>query len=274
VRRRGLPAVGFVHDDWMLYGVDVDGWIRAFRRRALAAGAVERLAGVPTSVDLDAAARWAFVSESTRRRALASVDLRRTAVAHSGVETALFTPRPERPWAWRLAIVGRIDERKGAATAIRALALLPEAGLAVHGRGDDRELERLRELARECGVAERVSFGGAARDRLPGLYAEADAIVFPVLWEEPWGLVPLEAMAVGRPVVATGSGGSGEYLRDGENCLLFSPADDPEALAGAVRRIGEDPALRTRLRERGLSTAAAHSDAAFHAAVASLLDDR
>ena len=54
--------------------------------------------------------------------------------------------------------------------------------------------------------------------------------MFPVRWNEPWGLVPIEAMARGRPVVATGRGGSGEYLRDGENCMLFD-ADDDAALA-------------------------------------------
>ena len=62
-------------------------------------------------------------------------------------------------------------------------------------------------------------------------------VVFPVRWEEPWGLVPIEAMARGRPVVATGRGGSGEYLRDGENCVLFE-ADDAERArrcSGAAR---------------------------------------
>jgi hypothetical protein len=47
--------------------------------------------------------------------------------------------------------------------------------------------------------------------------------------------VPLEAMAVGRPVVASGTGGSAEYLRHGENCLVYSPAESPEALAAALR---------------------------------------
>jgi glycosyltransferase involved in cell wall biosynthesis len=90
--------------------------------------------------------------------------------------------------------------------------------------------------------------------------------VFPVRWEEPWGLVPLEAMARGRPVAATGRGGSGEYLRDGENALLFE-AGDPAGLARAVARLAEDPALRERLREAGLETAPRHTEVQFNAAV-------
>jgi glycosyltransferase involved in cell wall biosynthesis len=73
-------------------------------------------------------------------------------------------------------------------------------------------------------------------------------------------------MARGRPVVATGRGGSGEYLRDGENALLFE-AGDPAALAAAVRRLAGDPALRRRLREAGLETAPLHTEAVFNDAV-------
>ena len=74
VRRRGLPAVAFVHDDWLDYGPHVDGWLRLFGgRRALAVPAGERLAGVPARVDFPAAASYVFVSEATRRRAGMSV---------------------------------------------------------------------------------------------------------------------------------------------------------------------------------------------------------
>ena len=90
-------------------------------------------------------------------------------------------------------------------------------------------------------------------------YARADATVFPVRWEEPKGLVPLASMGRGRPVVATGRGGSAEYLRDGENCLLFD-AWDADALAAAVRRLAGDPALCQRLREGGLETAPRHTE--------------
>src|SRR2546421_8807366 len=85
-------------------------------------------------------------------------------------------------------------------------------------------------------------------------YASDDAAIFPVRWEEPWGLVPLEAMGKGRPVAATGRGGSAEYLVDSENCVLFE-ADDARGLADALRRLASDAGLRARLREGGLETA-------------------
>jgi glycosyltransferase involved in cell wall biosynthesis len=126
-------------------------------------------------------------------------------------------------------------------------------------------------LVAELGLGSDVTFELLPRDRVAAAYAEADAVLFPVIWAEPWGLVPLEAMSVGRPVVATGTGGSGEYLRDGENCLLFEPHDDPGALAAAVRRLSEDEALRRRLREGGFETARSHTERRFNEAIAAAL---
>src|SRR4029079_8556256 len=91
--------------------------------------------------------------------------------------------------------------------------------------------------------------------------------IFPVIWEEPWGLVPLESMALGRPVIATGRGGSGEYLRDEDNALLYE-AGDADALAAAVRRLADDPKLRARLRHGGSEAAPRHTQEVFNEAVA------
>ena len=122
-------------------------------------------------------------------------------------------------------------------------------------------------MANELGVEDRVAFRGHREgDALVEAYGDADAVVFPVVWEEPWGLVPLEAMGRGRPVVATGRGGSGEYLRDGENCLLFEAGDAGE-LAAALQRLADDPELRRRLREGGLATASRYTEPAFNEAV-------
>jgi glycosyltransferase involved in cell wall biosynthesis len=78
-------------------------------------------------------------------------------------------------------------------------------------------------------------------------------------------------MGIGRPVIATGRGGSGEYLRDGSNCLTV-PAEDPGAIAWAVRRLAGDPGLRGRLRDGGLETARGHTDAAWGDAVAAAVE--
>jgi glycogen(starch) synthase len=274
VRRRGLPAVAFVHDDWLDYGPVVDPWLKTFTgpRRGRGAPFAERVTGLPTRVDFGAAAEYVFVSDFTRRHALGlgrGLEPERTSVAHSGIHPAfLEAVSPPRDWRWRLLYVGRLDPRKGVDTAVAALPHLPaEATLTIVGGWDDREERRLTELATELGVDDRVVFAGErGRAELIQGYDATDVVVFPVRWNEPWGLVPLEAMARGRPVVATGRGGSGEYLRDGDNCLL-SEADDAEALAAALRRLADDPALRARLRKHGEGTARQHTEPIFAAAV-------
>jgi glycosyltransferase involved in cell wall biosynthesis len=267
VRRREIPAVGFVHDEWLDYGRWADPWLSWFAGRWRRLGpAAERLARIPARVDFPGAAEYAFVSDHTRRQALGlGLGELRTSVAHSGIDTAFLDPAPEREWGWRLLYVGRLDPRKGVDTAVRALEHLPpDARLDVAGGWDSREELRLRELARAAGAEERVTFAGQRSvPELVEAYGAADAVVFPVRWQEPWGLVPLEAMARGRPVVATGRGGSAEYLRDGENALLFD-AEDPRDLAAKLNRLAEDPGLRARLRAGGLETAPRHTVPVFN----------
>jgi glycosyltransferase involved in cell wall biosynthesis len=83
--------------------------------------------------------------------------------------------------------------------------------------------------------------------------------------------VPLEAMAVGTPVVATGTGGSAEYLQDGENCLIFE-RDDAAALAAAVGRLAGDGDLRERLRDGGVATAARYGEEPYNRAVVAAVE--
>jgi glycosyltransferase involved in cell wall biosynthesis len=260
VRRAGLPAVAFVMDDWLTYQPPGDAWLRVFAEHPRLGGIVERLTRIPTRVDFAAAATYVFVSETLRRQ---GPPLPRTAIEPSGVEDAFVDPRPARPWGWRLLSVGRVDPRKGIATAIEALVALPEATLTVAGTGPQQLLADLAALGERLGVADRLRFVGAVpRNELPALYEAHDAVVFPVIWEEPWGLVPLEAMALGRPVVASGRGGSSEYLRDGENCLLHD-AEDPASIAAAVRRLASEKALRERLLAGGLRAASHYTESRF-----------
>lgn len=277
VRRRGVPAAAFVIDEWLDYGRRVDPWLRVFTgpRRSRLAPLAERLLSIPASVDFAGAARYVFVSEFTRRQALqAGVELRDSAVAHAGIHPDFVDPAPEVEWGWRLLYLGRIDPRKGIDTAVGALAHLPsKAHLTVIGGWDVREEARLTGLAEQLGVIDRVTFAGQrSRDDLIAAYGAADAVLFPVRWDEPWGLVPLEAMARGRPVLATGRGGSGEYLRDGDNCLLFE-VDDAVGLAAAVNRLATDPDLRHRLREHGLRTAEGYTEPLYNAIVERTLLD-
>jgi D-inositol-3-phosphate glycosyltransferase len=258
----------------MVYGPSVDGWIRLTRWPVLGAVA-ERVTGVPTRLKLNDSARWLFPSELLRRESARRWGLTETSVAHQGVDPEVFRPVPRPEWRYRLLYAGRIDPRKGIDLAIRALPRLPaEASLSIVGDGDPAHLDELREIAERLGVADRVSFlPGEPQIRLRDRYAEADAVVFPVRWREPYGLVPLEAMAVGAPVIATGRGGSGEYLRDRENCLLFDPDQGPGALAEAVMELAEDDDLRLRLRKSGAATSASIDVDSFTAAVERMLEE-
>src|SRR4051794_28410691 len=224
------PSVGVVHDGWLVYGPEVDVGPPGF---------------TPSLVD-----RWLVNSRAVLARAQQEWPDFDAEVVPPGVDSREFAYVDTEPWRWRLLYAGRIAPEKGVDVAVRALDALPEASLVLAGRGDaPPSHERLR-------VVE------SAPDEIAQVYADADCVLFPVVWPEPWGLVPLEAMSVGRPVVATGTGGSAEYLRDGVNALLVPPGD-ADALAAAVRRLAGDPGLRARLVVGGIETAARHTQRAF-----------
>lgn len=200
---------------------------------------------------------------------------RRTTVVHNGVrEPVAPAVRPGngagRPR--RLVVVGRLSPIKGQDTAICATALLRRAGfdVALTLVGDcypgyEAVEEGLRDLAVEQGVDAVTEFTGF-RDPAP-LVAAADVVLVPSRVES-FGLVAVEALFLGRPVVAARTGGLPEVVRDGETGLLV-PADDPRALADAVVRLLEDPARAAALGAAGRADARARfSIPTFTAALA------
>jgi glycogen(starch) synthase len=267
VRRAGFPGVFVVHDDWLVYGWEHDRWMRTWagpRRGALGA-VVERLCGVPVSVDLERAGPFVFNSRYTLEQAReAGVASPAMTIVNPGIDDRFLEQATPRPWRWRLAYVGRIDRQKGIDTAVAALGHLPpETTLTVYGTGDERYVAEMRSLAARLGAADRVRFEGfAAGEELAAAYADADAVVFPVRWNEPFGLVPLEAMGIGRPVLTTSRGGTAEFVRDAANALVFD-ADDARGLAASVERLAADEALRARLIAEGRRTAGRFSASEF-----------
>jgi D-inositol-3-phosphate glycosyltransferase len=172
---------------------------------------------------------------------------RRMTVVPYGVDTTEFTPdgpvapRGERP---RLLSLGRLVRRKGIDEVIDALRRVPAAELVIAGgEGDgDPDAARLRECARRAGTADRVRLvGPVARGDVPALLRSADAVVS-VPWYEPFGMVPLEAMACGRPVVASSVGGIQDTVVDQVTGLLVPPRR-PDALAGALRDVIASPTM-------------------------------
>jgi glycogen synthase len=252
----GVPIVGVVGDAWMIDGPQRDPW--------------SRRNGAPPLPD---AAHWLFVSEDLRRHVIAAGRvLRHSRVVSPGVDLSAFPYSPDRPWRGRLLYLGRLSPLKGVDLAIEALSRLPDGTtLDIVGDGPPAYVGALRETARAAGVARRVRFHGSIpRNRLAPAYAAADAALFPVRWPEPFGLVPLEAMACGTPVVGVAAGGAAGHLRDGETALVVPP-ENPPALAAAVARLAAEPKLRDRLRRKGRRTAelypAARADEAVTAAL-------
>jgi D-inositol-3-phosphate glycosyltransferase len=112
----------------------------------------------------------------------------------------------------------------------------------------------LHTLKDELGIADVVTFlGKRSQESLPFYYASADVVVMPSRYET-FGMVALEAMACGTPVVASDVGGLSFIVRDGETGYLV-PEGDARAMADCLNRILHDPALRARLGKRGVEIA-------------------
>ena len=152
--------------------------------------------------------------------------------------------------ALRVGFVGTLAPHKGPDLPVRAFRALPgdlDATLRVHGGGEGYEdyVAGLRELA---AGDRRVGLGGAfAKEDLGRVLAGMDVLVVPSRWYENAPGVIFEAFAAGLPVVATDLGGMSEFVRHGENGLLFPP-NDAGALAGLLRRLAEEPGLLEGLR--------------------------
>jgi D-inositol-3-phosphate glycosyltransferase len=193
----------------------------------------------------------------------------RIAVVPCGVDTAHFSPEgPVAPRTGRLRLltVSRLVPRKGVGNAIEALGLLVRDGVdaelvIVGGAGDaehleaEPETERLRRINAAEGLADRVVLAGAVRhEDLPAWYRSADVVVV-APWYEPFGIVPLEAMACGRAVVATSVGGLIDTVVE-DVTGVHVPPRDPAALAAAVGALLADPERRERYGAAGRRRAA------------------
>jgi glycosyltransferase involved in cell wall biosynthesis len=177
----------------------------------------------------------------------------RMALIPSGVDSERFSPEgpaeprdPDRP---RILTVGRFVERKGFADVIRALKIVPGAECVIVGGPPAGSLDtdpfasKLRSLAESTKVADRLHLVGAVpANEMPRWYRSADVLAT-APWYEPFGLTPLEAMACGVPVVATGVGGLTDTVVDGLTGDLVPPRD-PRSLGMALRRVLGDPVRR------------------------------
>ncbi|MCH2539930.1 MAG: glycosyltransferase [Anaerolineales bacterium] len=194
-----------------------------------------------------------------------------------GVDLSVFHPYPQAQARKELDIqvgdklllfVGRIEPLKGVDTLLRALQILQRSGeipanlcLSVIGGDPTKpretrhaELEKLMLLRDELGLSDVVTFlGRRAQETLHCYYASADIVVMPSHYES-FGMVALEAMACGTPVIASDVGGLAQLVRDGETGFLV-PDRNPEAMAERLRCVLSDGKLRLQLGRRAADQA-------------------
>ncbi len=192
------------------------------------------------------------ISESTADDLVArGIPRDRVAVIYPGIDTVGYTPAPgTRADAPTFAYLGRLKRYKGVDLVLRAFARLahPAARLEIAGTGDHRPA--LEALARSLDLTARVRFlGFVSESEKVALLRRAWALCF-ASPKEGWGITNLEAAACGTPVVASRSPGLRESVRDGATGFL-TPHGDVDALAAAMRRLADDPALVARMGAEG-----------------------
>ncbi len=154
-----------------------------------------------------------------------------------------------------VAFLGQIREIKGVADFMTMARRIEAPNARFLIAGECRDPVRFpgsyaeADLARMAGGDDRIRYIGYVK-QVEDVYHTADIVVVPSRWQEPLGLINLEAGACRRPVVATRVGGIPEIIHDGENGFLVAPGD-VDALTAGVRRLVDDAALRERLGHRG-----------------------
>ena len=204
------------------------------------------------------------VSESVRRHVADNigVDEQRIDVIPNGVDASAFTgvDRSDARRALLLdatrpvvGLIGRITEQKGQEDFVEAALAIavdrPEPLFVMVGFAEDAELQqRLRQKIAVFGLSDRIRFLGN-RDDMASVYAALDLVVAPSRWEG-FGMMLIEAMAAGRPIVATRVGAIPEIVRDGRTGVLVEPRD-AQALARAITGMLDDPQRRIAMGEAG-----------------------
>ncbi len=217
-------------------------------------------------------------AEMAQLQWLYHADTRKISIIPPGVDISHFYPIPKDEakefigvplCSQMLLYVGRIEPLKGIDTLIEAMQLMRKAGLSVclaviggEPQGElpapNSEMARLHDLREQYGLEEEVVFlGKRSQDTLPYYYSAAEIVVVPSHYES-FGMVALEAMACGTPVVASQVGGLAFLVQDGITGYTV-PVDDPAALADRLTLLMQDPDLRRQLGQQAASYAQSYS---------------
>jgi D-inositol-3-phosphate glycosyltransferase len=221
----------------------------------------------------------ATAAEQSQLEFLYHAESRKLTIIPPGVDTEHFYPIPSDeakavigipPDAHMLLYVGRIEPLKGVDNLIRAIARLTDAGIPfgcphyclsiIGGEPDaspqdmNSEMMRLQSLCQELGLDDRIVFlGRRSQDSLPNYYSAAEVVVMPSHYES-FGMVALEAMACGIPVVASQVGGLAYLVKDGVTGYVV-PDGDVEALSDCLMALLTNPEMRQQMAKQAAEDA-------------------
>jgi teichuronic acid biosynthesis glycosyltransferase TuaC len=227
-RRHGIPYLLTEHSSSFGRRLLLDAEVR---QAEVAVGGARRLVAVSSALEQDLVATL----PSTRGR---------WKIIPNSVDTGFFTPRRrdsgERKATFTFLTVAHLDANKDIANVLTAMSLLSEAtaDIRLHVGGDGAEADNLKALAARLGVSQRVSFlGNLSRAETRTEIDIADAFVLCSRYET-FGVVLIEALAMGRPVIATACGGPNDIVNPTNGMLV--PVGNPAALAAAMRKLAND----------------------------------
>ena len=268
--RLGLPVCYFVSDGWLSRWED-DLWYALWKRQPSRIGnrigkaLIQRLLsslGMIQALDLLEFHHVQFVSEFMRQITLNTQSLKGNQdVIHWGIDINKFRYRQVNHGPKRLLFVGQVMPHKGPLTAIEAFkVILDHPGcestrLTIAGGSVSPEYGAdIKRSVNALGLGSRVDFTGLVpREHLPSIYREHDILIFPSIWNEPFSITLLEAMASGLAVVGTTTGGSAEILENESNALVF-PKGDTQACAAQLIRLLRDSDLFETIRQNARRT--------------------
>lgn len=265
-KQLGIPVCYFVFDNWLSqwesdlwYSL----WVRKSRHlmarfgKALLRPFLNAKGLIPYGL-LDL--RYTvFASHYLKQVALkAGKPVKDAKVIHWGIDTNQFTYKKVSYNPKRLLYVGQIVPHKGIHTAIEAMKILIKeygySSLKLTVVGDNTPTDyitNIQKLVYSYNLQDNIHFTGfIPRKNLPDIYHQHDILIFPSIWNEPFGITLLEGMSCGLAVIGTATGGSSEILQDEVNALVF-PKEDAKACAKQIVRLLNDPELFERIRQGG-----------------------
>jgi len=262
-----IPVCYYVFDSW-LYNWGSDQWSGMQNTTSICARLVRAagfLAGLELPTKLPSLHNAIFASNYLKEMAVKhGMALSENAVVWWGIDTARFLPR-ERDFSTtvKLIYVGQIIRHKGVHTVVDAIDIVKKnidlsREITLTIVGDTQQVpeyvEELRQTIINKDLGQSIQFSGKHdNEQLPEIYADHDILVFASIWDEPFGITLLEAMASGLAVVGTATGGSAEILRDSINSLVFEK-DNPASCASQIIRLIENPMLYNSISLAGRET--------------------